>query len=110
MTRANPLDAALDDFEVVPTQDRPRADPEAIAQVAKENGFVSRDARKIASATKPAGRTQRRYTTGRNQQLNIKATADTIARFNAIAEKLGIPAGAVLELAVEALEERRQSK
>lgn len=77
MSRANPLDAALDDFEPRPREDKPRPDRQAIEQVAKENGFVSRDARKLeTAATTAPPRRQRRFTTGRNQQINIKATPD----------------------------------
>ena len=107
MSRANPLDAALDDFEPRPREDKPRPDRQAIEQVAKENGFVSRDARKLeTAATTAPPRRQRRFTTGRNQQINIKATPDTIARFNALAEALNIPSGALLERAAEAMEDK----
>ncbi|WP_439673234.1 stability/partitioning determinant (plasmid) [Cupriavidus necator] len=109
MTRANPLDA-LEDFDVKPSEEKPRPARAEIEQLAKANGFVSRDSRRLESAeaaveSRPV-RKQRRYTTGRNQQLNIKATGDTIARFYALADSLDIPAGALLERAVEALEAR----
>ena len=109
MSRANPLDAALEEFEPQPRDDKPRADRTAIEQLAKENGFVSRDARKLeTAATTPPVRRQRRFTTGRNMQINIKATAETIARFNALAEALNLPAGALLERAVEAMEAKQK--
>jgi hypothetical protein len=72
-----------------------------IDQVAADNGFPSRQAPK--SEAEPAQRKQRRYTTGRNQQINIKATAETIARLNAIADKMNVPLGEVLARALDAL-------
>ncbi len=108
MTRVDPL-AALDAFELEPAKDkRPRSDRADVEKMAKENGFVSRDPKKQEPQpmdSLPAVKRRRRYTTGRNQQINIKATADTIARFNAKAEALGIPAGALLEKALAALED-----
>ena len=47
---------------------------------------------------------QRRRRTGRNVQLNIKATADTIARFTALSDARGWAFGETLEHAVTALE------
>ncbi|NOV26632.1 MULTISPECIES: stability/partitioning determinant [Cupriavidus] len=105
MSRANPLDLALDDFAPRVREEKPRVDRETVAQVAKENGFVSRDAKKVEAAM-PSPRRQRRFTTGRNQQINIKATAETVARFNALADELNLPAGALLERAVQILEEK----
>ena len=45
------------------------------------------------------------YTTGRNQQINIKATAETIARFYRLADENHVPLGALLEQALAALEQ-----
>ena len=104
MSRVNPLDLALDEFTPREREDKPRADRETVAQVAKDNGFVSRDPKKVAEAATP--RRQRRFTTCRNQQINIKATAETVARFNALADELNLPAGALLERAVQILEEK----
>ncbi|MCM3608804.1 hypothetical protein M4D49_25300 [Cupriavidus pauculus] len=107
MSRANPLDLSIEDF--APRSggdDKPRVTRESIAQVAKDNGFLSRDAAKVEAAAAAVPRKQRRFTTGRNQQLNIKATADTVARFNRLADELNLPAGALLERAVQVLEEK----
>lgn len=110
MTRANPLDLSVEDFSPRVRDDKPRVDRETISQVAKDNGFRSRDAATVeaaaAAVAAAAPRRQRRFTTGRNQQLNIKATADTISRFNKLADELGLPAGALLERAVQVLEEK----
>jgi hypothetical protein len=53
------------------------------------------------SATKPAK--QRRHRTGRNQQVNVKATAQTIEHFNRLADELDVPQAEVLERALQAL-------
>ncbi|KAI3593369.1 hypothetical protein D9X30_1679 (plasmid) [Cupriavidus sp. U2] len=106
MSRANPLDLSIEDFAPRTGDDKPRVNRESIAQVAKDNGFLSRDAAKVEAAAAAAPRKQRRFTTGRNQQLNIKATADTVARFNRLADELNLPAGALLERAVQILEEK----
>ena len=108
MSRANPLDLSIEDFAPRTGDDKPRVNRESIAQVAKDNGFLSRDAAKVEAAAAAAAtpRKQRRFTTGRNQQLNIKATADTVARFNKLADELNLPAGALLERAVQVLEEK----
>ena len=45
----------------------------------------------------PTGRRQR---TGRNVQLNIRATAATVARFTALADKHGVIFGELLERAL----------
>ena len=100
--RVNPF-ADLSDFapqpEAVPA--KPVA-PEAIDRISQENGFPSRQPPRAAKPA--AGRARRRYTTGRNQQINIKATSDTIARLYALADAQGVPLGEVLERALEALE------
>ncbi|KAB0596384.1 stability/partitioning determinant [Cupriavidus pauculus] len=106
MTRANPLDLSVEDFAPRTGDDKPRPNRESIDKVAKDNGFLSRDASKVEAATAASPRKQRRFTTGRNQQLNIKATADTVARFNKLADDLNLPAGALLERAVQVLEEK----
>lgn len=46
----------------------------------------------------------RRHTTGRNQQINIKATPEVIERLYKIADAKGVPIGELLEQALDALE------
>jgi transcription initiation factor TFIIIB Brf1 subunit/transcription initiation factor TFIIB len=70
-----------------------------IEQVPTGNSLPSRQDVKAI----PKGQ-QRRHRTGRNQQINIKATGETIDRINRIADELRIPLGAVLERALDALE------
>lgn len=101
--RVNPF-GDLNDFE--PTQAKSKTskpvEKAVIDQVAADNGFPSRQALKPESPVVP--RKQRRYTTGRNQQINVKATAETIDRFYRIADELNVPLGEVLARALTALE------
>lgn len=105
--RANPF-ADLSDFEAAPAH---RAVPvAAIEEIAEATGFPSRKAR-----TKPVDvpvepvRQVRRYTTGRNRQINIKATSETIDRLYQLADQRGVPLGALLEEALDALEQQGAS-
>lgn len=102
MSRANPF-GDLDDFAPQPKAHPVAAD--AIDQLAKASGFPSRKAQaSLPSDVSPVARPQRRHTTGRNRQINIKATEETIATLYRIADARGVPLGAVLEQALAALE------
>jgi len=57
----------------------------------------------VASEPLPQ-RQQRRYTTGRNKQINIKAMDETIKRLYQMADERGVPLGVLLEQALDALE------
>ncbi len=110
MSRANPF-GNLDDFAPEPAaKPVPAA---AIEEIAQTSGFPSRKAQggagEGAVPPAPAPRQPRRHTTGRNRQINIKATEETIATLYRIADDLGLPLGAVLEQALEALEDKRQA-
>jgi hypothetical protein len=59
-----------------------------VREVSERGGFLDRS---------PAPRSTRRHLTGRNQQFNAKATADTIRRFNAICDEQRWVAGLALE-------------
>jgi hypothetical protein len=105
-TRANPF-ADLSDFEPKPpTSSTAGILPAALERVAQDNGFPSRQSKRSPEAATeiPHRRPGRRYTTGRNQQINIKATAAVIERLYHIADTRHIPLGQVLEMALEALE------
>jgi hypothetical protein len=109
--RVNPF-GDLRDFAPAPVKQKPPVDERAvIEQVAAENNFPSRHPSKPPAAPYPSSvlRTQRRYTTGRNMQINIKATAQTIDRLHRVADELGVPLGEVLARALEALEQGRKS-
>jgi hypothetical protein len=74
---------------------------EAIERIARENNFPSRQSPKPVKETR---RKRRVYKTGRNQQLNVKATNATIERFYKLADERGVPLGALLDIALDALE------
>jgi len=89
---------------------RPPAPPERVRSVAERAGFRSRDPRPAAppqaAAAVPATpprREPRRYRTGRNVQLNIKARAEDIEAFYALADRTGLVLGEVFARAVAAL-------
>jgi hypothetical protein len=71
----------------------------ASAERPKSPSPASREAQK-----EPITREPRRYRTGRNAQFNIKARADTIERFYALADRNGWVLGETFERAVAALE------
>lgn len=114
MSRANPF-GDLDDFgsdnaaKPVPVG--------AIDKIAENSGFPSRKAATALSretttetaktATPPPARQPRRHVTGRNRQINIKATEETISELYRIADDMGLPLGAVLEQALAALDRQR---
>jgi hypothetical protein len=94
----------LSDFAPAPAKEKkPKPIEKAVIdQVAEANDFPSRQPAKPEA--KPAPRPQRRYTTGRNQQINVKATSETIEKFYRIADELNAPLGEVLARALDALE------
>jgi hypothetical protein len=100
--RINPF-ASLNDpppFETKPKKATPIAE-QTITRIADDNNFPSRQAPKPSAPR----RKPRRYRTGRNQQLNIKATGDTIEKFIKAAEDRHVPLGELLRLALDALEQ-----
>lgn len=105
--RVNPF-GDLDDFAPAPKKKRPKAERAVIDQVAADNNFPSRQPSKPVipplPPAPPVGRQQRRYTTGRNQQINVKATGETIEQFYRLADKMNVPLGEVLARALTSLE------
>jgi hypothetical protein len=100
--RANPFA----DIENLPTfepkpKTTPRANKEQIGELADASGFPSRQPVRAAPARRPSGR---RYKTGRNQQINIKATPEVIERLYKLADERHVPLGELLEQALRALE------
>lgn len=112
--RANPF-GDLGDFTLATA--KPKPDPTVIDQVAEAHGFPSRKppatpTQELTLATPASApieqgpvRKQRRYTTGRNKQVNIKATDETIQRLYRLADERQVPLGELLEQALDALEE-----
>jgi hypothetical protein len=73
-----------------------------IERIAEENNFPSRQAAKVP---KEPRRKRRVYTTGRNQQFNIKASSETIERFYKLADARKVPLCELMEMAIDALEQ-----
>jgi hypothetical protein len=74
---------------------------EQVRAVSEAAQFRSRDPK--PPPEKPARREQRRHRTGRNVQLNIKARADAVDAFYAIADREKWVLGETFERAIEAL-------
>jgi hypothetical protein len=87
--RADPFAGDLDLSDFKPTPPKKPAQKTAIRRASEAHNFPSR-----APEAKPVLRRRR---TGRNVQFNIKATAETIARFTALADRRGVPFGELLE-------------
>jgi len=75
-----------------------------IERIAEENNFPSRQA--VKASPKEPRRKRRVYTTGRNRQFNIKATAQTVERFYKMADDRKVPLCELLEQALDALEQQ----
>ncbi len=107
MNRVNPFSDLSDApaFEPKAKTAKP-IEPEKIERLARDNNFPSRQ----SSVIPKVERSRRRYTTGRNQQLNFKATATTIERFYRLAETKRLPLCELLENALDALEQRDTGK
>ena len=95
---ANLADAPV--FSTKPKKGAP-VQEETIARIAEENKFPSRQAPKAPGVPR---RKPRRFRTGRNQQVNVKATAETIEKFLKAADDRNVPLGECLRLALDALE------
>jgi hypothetical protein len=110
-----PLFAGLDVLAAQPAARKP-VDLGQVDELAKAHDFPSRPVAtgalpdigklpaggKLPPAEQPIRR--RRYTTGRNVQLNIKCTPATVQRIGELADRLGAPLGVVLERALASLE------
>ena len=136
-TRVNPaagladLEDDLSDFKprVAPQHS---VSLEVIDQIAEKEGFPSRTAQGASSPTQLTATSSkeleatlsahtpqqlrgtsgsvhapRRYTTGRNQQINIKATSETIHRLQNLAIAAGVPQGELLRRALDAYENKK---
>jgi len=95
---------------------KPAARPDELKAISETASFVSREPAAPSPKPVPAPRASRepqkepivreprRHRTGRNIQLNIKARAETIDRFYAIADRQGWVLGEAFEQAIAALE------
>jgi hypothetical protein len=77
---------------------RPAPDAGAVRTVSEASEFFSRQ------PAAPAPRRDRRRRTGRNRQINIKATEETIEALYRLCDRQGWVLGEALERAVAALE------
>jgi hypothetical protein len=100
--RVNPF-ANIKEPPVFTTKPKPEklVEDEGIARLAEQHNFPSRQAAKPPKAERRKPRTHR---TGRNQQFNAKATAETIHRIYKLADERKVPLGELIRLAIDALE------
>lgn len=102
MSRVNPFDNLADALAFEPKAKTAKPiEAEKIERLARDNNFPSRQSLKPPKVQ----RLRKRYTTGRNQQLNFKATPATIERFYRLAEGQQLPLCQLLEKALDALEQ-----
>jgi hypothetical protein len=94
-------DSDLDLSGFTPGASAPAAAPEAVRAVTQAANFVSRES-KVAKPQAPQ-RPPRRHRTGRNIQLNLKASQETVDEFYRIADSQGWVLGQTLEQAIAAL-------
>ena len=102
--RANPF-ADIDELPAF--QPKPPARPvvrEHIDRIAEANNFPSRQPAQPPAPPAVPARARRRYRTGRDRQLNIKATPEVIERFYRLADARHVPFGELLDEALGALE------
>jgi hypothetical protein len=90
-------------FTTKPKSEKP-VEETAIAVLAEQNNFTSRQP---AKTTKTERRKPRTHRTGRNVQFNAKATSATVSKIYKLADERKVPLGKLLELAVDALERER---
>jgi hypothetical protein len=92
---------------------KPAAEADQVKAISETANFVSREPAGLKAGSRPLAREPqrepitrepRRHRTGRNIQLNIKARAETVERFYAIADRYGWVLGETFERAIAALE------
>jgi hypothetical protein len=101
-----PINEATPVFTTKPRAEK-RVEEKVIAELAERNNFPSRQA---AKPPKVERRKPRIHRTGRNQQFNAKATAETIDKIYKLANEKKVPLGEILRLAMEALEREGVSR
>ena len=87
-------------FAPKPKKDKP-VEEDVIERIAQENKFPSRQASKPSNTIR---RKPRIHRTGRNQQFNAKATAETIQRFYTAADEKRVALGELLKQGLDAIE------
>jgi hypothetical protein len=92
-----------------PDDKAPRA--EQVRAVSQAANFQSREPTTVKPAPKETKRIPRRYRTGRNVQISMKALSETVEAFYSITDQQGWVLGFTLQRAVEALQrELKQSQ
>lgn len=97
--RAKIFEDDLSDFAPRPREER--APPDAVREIAEPARFVSREP--VRTPEPESRRAPRRYRTGRNRQINIKASEETVERLYALSDANGWVLGETLERALTAL-------
>lgn len=106
--RVNPFaDLAAPVFTPKPKKNERPVANEALERIAEDNDFPSRQPPRVS---KEPRRKRRKYMTGRNRQINMMASSETIERIYKIADEIGKPLATVLEMAIEALEAKRRAE
>lgn len=101
MSRVDPLEG-LKNFEPKPAVgQKSKEESAALEELASEHGFVARPSVPIKA---PADRSRRRFTTGRNIQINIKGDQATKDELYRLADEINAPLGETLKRALSALE------
>jgi len=101
-----PAELDVSGFTTKSTPDTTAPAPEEVRAVAEAANFRSREA-KAARPAKPAAppkRSPRQYRTGRNVQLNLKASQETVNTFYELTDANDWVLGETLERAVGALQ------
>ncbi|WP_274630926.1 stability/partitioning determinant [Arvimicrobium flavum] len=93
----------LSDFKPKPAPDPTAPSSQEVRAVAERANFRSREASTRTDAAAAPRPQQRRHRTGRNVQLNIKATGETVAAFNRLTQDNRWVAGETLQRALAAL-------
>lgn len=97
-----------DDIDISAFKPKPSASPaaslEKVREVAEATQFRSRDPKPVPPESAPARREPRRHRTGRNVQLNIKARAEAVDAFYALADQQNWVLGETFERAIDALQ------
>jgi hypothetical protein len=91
-------------FAPVKTKTKTGTTAEAVRAIAEKSDFRSREPAPPKAKKETPARERRRYTTGRNQQINLKARGETLDAFYAIANAQNWVLGETLERAVAALQ------
>jgi hypothetical protein len=89
LKRVDPFRAVPDLTVFKPSGAKAIGELSAIREISEAAGFPSREPANV--------RQPRRWRTGRNTQINIKATAETVTRFATLADQRGLQFGELLK-------------